>query len=189
MMIKTKTLIGDITTKQKLTGSVNVGKIYTVGTPDETETYILVTEDGTEFPAVMVEDLTMFDATPNDIREGKLAVTDTGVTVGTKNIPAYRTHQGVQVITAGSEFKLKLANYNAYDYTNLQVVICEMNTTLNNSTAVVQSVINDYLYAVLSTEPITKLVKNDVDKTIYFGISNGTDKPCIIRYFTYRLEE
>lgn len=49
-------------------------------------TFLLVDEYGTEYPAVFVESKKIFDATADDIRTGKTAATDTGVTVGTLNI-------------------------------------------------------------------------------------------------------
>ena len=46
-------------------------------------TYILVDEYGAEYPAVFVESKTIFDATADDLREGKIAASDSGIIVGT----------------------------------------------------------------------------------------------------------
>ena len=54
---------------------------------DDTQAYILVDESGKESPAVLVDKETVFDATANDIREGKTAATEAGVTVGTLVVP------------------------------------------------------------------------------------------------------
>lgn len=152
------------------------------------KTIVLTDDDGNECVAVLVEKETMFDATPNDIREGKTAVTDEGIVVGTKNIPAYRTHQGVQIIMSGSKFILKLKNFDAYDYTKFQAVFCERNTSLSNSVAVSQVAIDDNVYEVLSTIAVSEIVKNDDEKSIDFGIMNASDKPYIVRYFTFKEE-
>ena len=158
------------------------------GSGGASKTIILQDEAGNQVVAVLVGKEEIFDATPNDIREGKVAATNEGVTVGTKNIPTYRTHQGVKVITVNSNMSLNLANFNAYDYTKLQAVICERNTSLEDSVAVSKVVIDDNVYEVLSTVAISEIVKNDIEKSVDFGIKNTSDKPYIVRYFTYKEE-
>ena len=80
------------------------------GSEDGTQMYILVDEDGTEVPAVLVEEETVFNATANDIREGMVAATDAGVIVGTKEIPAYITTEGVQAIPVKGPLQILLAH-------------------------------------------------------------------------------
>lgn len=54
------------------------------------KTYILTDSDGNELIGTYVENLTVFDANPEtDIREGKTAVTDDGVVIGSAIIPNY----------------------------------------------------------------------------------------------------
>ena len=56
-------------------------------TPDSPgDVFILVDEAGNEATAVYVEEATVFDATANDIRAGKIAATESGVTVGTLEV-------------------------------------------------------------------------------------------------------
>lgn len=164
------------------------GEVYKVSTDSENDgTYILVTPDGDEIPAVLVDELTIFDATENDIREGKTAATDSGVTTGTKVIPSYQTNQGVRVIMPNSSLIIKgLSDNNEYDYTKLQTIICLFNTSLSDSVAAEKVSIDDAVYETRSTELIASVTKNHIDKTIEFGIVNNSDKPYIIRYFTYK---
>ena len=149
-------------------------------------TYILVDEKGNEVAATLVDNETSFDATANDIRQGKVAATNSGVTVGTKEIPAYHTMEGAKVITAGKPFVVTLQRYN---YTKLQVLICAYNTSLANSVATEKVSINGKVYAVNSTSEIATVTIDDENKQISLGIVNEGSSPCIMRYFTYKEEQ
>ncbi len=159
------------------------GEIYRVGTEDDTPMYLLVTEDGQEIPAVMVEELTMFDATPNDIRIGKTAATNEGVTIGEKVIPTYHTHEGTKIVTPGKQFLIGGEHYN---YTKLQAMVCSYNTNLSNSVATEKVAINNKIYNVLSIESIAAITTEDAIQRINFGIVNETAKPQILRYIDYK---
>ena len=154
--------------------------------PITPKTYILETNTGERIPAVLVAEETLFTATKDDIREGKTAGTEKGVITGEKVIPAYHTHQGIKVIANGKEFSVSLPNMDAYDYTKLQAVICDYNTSLSDSVSTSKVVIEDKVYEVLSVIALSELTKSDDDKTIYFGVTNETGKPCILRFFTYK---
>lgn len=150
------------------------------------QTYVLVDENGNEFQAVLVDNETIFDATANDIREGKVAVTEEGVTVGTKVIPSYHTYQGVKIIQPGKAFEIKLEKVDAYDYTKLQAIFCDFNSSLSNSVSSTKVAIENKVYEVLSVNSISDIIKNATNKTIEFGIINETDSLKILRYFTYK---
>lgn len=154
---------------------------------DGTNAYILVDEDGNEYPAVLVDEETVFDATANDIREGKTAATEDGVTVGTKEIPAYITTEGTKVINSGKRMTITI-NDGKHDYTKLLAVICPHNTTLANSVAVEKTCINDMVYPVESTEPLSEVTIDNATQSIDLGILNESDKPVLIRYITYKEE-
>lgn len=164
-----------------------VGNIIGGGGNSIPKTYILQTEDGREIPAVLTEEEVDITATANDIRLGKIAVTENGVIEGTKVIPTYHTTQGYQIIPAGSELKITSLNtLNRHDYTKLQTIICDFNTSLKDSVSASKVVIDDNVYAVNSTISISVVSKNDSNKHVEFGITNETDKPQILRYFTYK---
>lgn len=158
------------------------------GSDDGTQMYILVDEDGNEFPAVLVDEETVFDATPNDIREGKVAATETGVTVGTKEIPAYYVTEGTKIITAGKPMNIVMT-HGKHAYTELLAVICPFNTKLANSVAVEKSCIKDYVYPAGSTDAISAITVDNDAETINLGISNDSNKPVLIRFFTYKEEQ
>lgn len=152
----------------------------------DSATYILVDENGNEYPAVYVDSETVFTATANDIREGCIAATGEGVIEGTKYIPPYITVKGYKVIPAGSELSVTLNVRDAYDYTAFQALVCLYNTSMANSVATDKVVIEDNVYLPSSTESISTIVKDANTKTVRFGVKNETDKPCIIRFFTYK---
>lgn len=146
-------------------------------------TYILVDEDGNEFPATFVDNETTFDATANDIRIGKVAATEAGVTQGEKEIPAYHTQEGYKLITAGSDFILSIPNY---EYTKLQAIICPFDTNLANSVAAEKVVIEGCVYPVQSAEAESEVTIDGINSRIVFGITNTSNDIYLMRYFTYK---
>lgn len=150
-------------------------------------TIILVDESGNQVTAVLVDEETVFDATANDIREGKVAATEDGVTVGTKEIPAYITTEGVSIVTAGKEYSIELKS-DVCDYTKLQALVCAYNTSLSNSVATEKVIINESMYPVNSTELLATAVVDVENGKITFGATNESNKPCVIRFITFKEE-
>lgn len=157
-----------------------------VGGSPLVKSYILETEDGKEIPAVLTAQEVVFDATPNDIREGKVAATGDGVTVGEKVIPSYNTSEGYKVIRPGSKFTIPLKSMRLYEYTKLQAIICPYNSSLSNSVSAEKVAINDNVYEVNSDVSISIVRKDDLEQSIDLGITNNTDKPYILRFITYK---
>ena len=150
--------------------------------------YLLTTPESGDTVYAQLESQEMIEltATPNDIRLGSVAVTETGVVEGEKDIPAYNTKQAVAAITANSEFKIKFKD-RYYDYTELQAMIAPFNKSLAKSVAVDRVVIEDNIYNVNSTDIISVITKDHENKTINFGITNNETR-YVIRYFLYREE-
>lgn len=121
-----------------------------------------------------------------DVRLGTTAVTAEGIVTGEKNFPSYETLTGTKVIMPGTELELPLSKKDAYDFTELQAIICQYNTTVDDSFAADKVCIGDTIYPVSSTNPLSIVTKSNDDKTIKFGLTNESDKPIVIRYFTYR---
>lgn len=147
------------------------------------QTYILVDEDGYEIPAVLTEEEVELTATPNDIRIGTTAVTDTGVTTGEKEIPSYHTNEGYRLVPNGSKFILPIPGW---DYTKLQAIICPFTTNLDSSVLADKVAIEDRLYNVLSTEVLAEILKDTDNTRVDFGITNTSGSMYLIRYFTYK---
>jgi len=151
------------------------------------QTYILVDEDGYEIPAVLTEEEVELTATPNDIRIGTTAVTDTGVTVGEKEIPGYRTVEGARKIAADSEFVLKIRD-GLYAYTRLQALFCLFNTTLGDSVATDKVAIDNSVYKVESAVAVADITVDDATESVMFNIKNDTDGAYVLRYFILKEE-
>lgn len=147
--------------------------------------YIFVDENGKEVVGVLVEERTVFDATDNDVREGKVYAGDTGPSTGTKVIPTYHTEAGYSYIPNGSSFTISFID-EQYDYTKLQAIICPYNTSFAKSVAADKIVIDDGLYTVNSTELVASITKDSTNKTINLGITNDSGSPYVLRYFTYK---
>jgi hypothetical protein len=152
------------------------------------KTVILTDENGNEVTGVVTDSEVIFTATDNDVREGMVYASDSGVSTGTKDIPAYRTTQGFQAIPVGSSFSIPLSKYNKYDYTKLQCVIAPFNTTMSNSVATDKVSINDCVYVAGTVDKIADVTKNHNTKSIDLNITNTSEKSYIIRYFTYKEE-
>lgn len=160
-----------------------------VGGALNAKTFMLEVNGGkTEIAATVVGEETVFDATPNDVRTGKTFATNSGVAVGTKDIPAYRTAQGAVIIKPNENFSIVLEGYSQYDYTKLQCLISKFNTSVDDSVAVDKVVIGDNVYAVNSTIPLAAVTKDAATKSIKLNIKNESSVDYVLRYFTYREE-
>ena len=147
------------------------------------KTFIIEDAAGNELVGIVVDEQVVFDAGPNDIRAGKVAATQNGVTIGEKVIPSYNTSEGFKLIPNGSSFLLPFPNYS---YTKLQAIICPFDTSLDNSVAADKVAINDRVYPVQSTIAEATISKDDSVKAVNFGITNMSGVPCLIRYFSYK---
>ena len=160
-----------------------------VGGALNAKTFMLEVNGGeTEIAATVVGEETVFDATPNDVRTGKKFATSSGVEVGTKDIPAYRTAQGAVIIKPNENFSIVLEGYSQYDYTKLQCLISKFNTSVDDSVAVDKVVIGDNVYAVNSTIPLAAVTKDAATKSIKLNIKNESSVDYVLRYFTYRAD-
>lgn len=158
----------------------------TVGGIPLMKSFILETEDGKEIPAVLTDQEVVFNATPNDIREGKVAATDTGVTIGEKYIPSYHTTEGYRVISPNHRFTIPLKTLDRYKYTKLQVIICPFSRSVSESVSAEKVSIDSKVYNVKSDTSISIVGIDDLEQSIDLGITNSTDTPSILRYFTYK---
>lgn len=144
--------------------------------------------NGNVFTAILTDEIINVTATADDLRKDTIAITKEGLTVGTKEIPAYHTIEGYRLITPGSKVIIPNVNpdIDSYDYTKMQAMICLFNTKASDSVYVEKVVINDNVYAVKSTDIISTVVKNHDNKTIDLGITNDTDSNWYVRFFMYK---
>jgi hypothetical protein len=150
------------------------------------KTLIIEDENGAQLTGVITENTVVFDATPNDVREGKTYAGDDGIQVGEKVIPSYHTFHGTKAIAAGGQFTIRLSTLDAYDYTVFHGMICQWNTSLSNSVATDRVIVLDKVYPAQSTEAISSVTKDDNTKSVVLGITNNTNSRFVIRYMTYK---
>lgn len=152
------------------------------------KTLVLVDESGNEVTGVIVNQETVFTAGDNDVREGMVYASDSGVSTGSKHIPAYVTSQGFQTIDPETSFTISLPTRNMYDYTQLQCLIAPFNTSIDDSYAVDKVVINDCVYMAGSADKIADVTKNSITKSIDLNITNTTSNIYFIYFFTLKEE-
>lgn len=154
------------------------------------KTFILVDEEGNEVTGVCVDNPVVFTAGDNDVREGMVYAGDSGVSTGSKNIPAYRTTTGSHMITPGDNFSIPLSDYDKYDYTVFQCMISAVNfDDLENSVSTSIISFNNGVFGVNSTDKIAVVTKNTETQSIDLNISNDCENYYWIHYFTYRKED
>lgn len=150
------------------------------------KTYVLVDQNGKEVVATYVDEETIFDATENDVREGKVFANETGVVTGTKVIPAYYVHAGYKLIPSGVAVTISLPIAECHNFTRLQAMMCRYNSNITSSVAVDKIVIESEVYPVQSATPIATVTKDVQNKVINFGITNDSGNLYLLRYFTYK---
>lgn len=154
------------------------------------KTFILQDENGNELTGVVVGEEVVFTADPlTDIREGKVAATNVGVVTGAKNIPAYHTNAGMELIRPAHSFTISLQQDNAYDYTVFQAMISLADSTnLDNSVNTHMVVLNDSVFNVNSTDVVSFVTKNNETNSINLNINNDSENYYVVHYFTYKEE-
>lgn len=151
------------------------------------KTFILTDERGTELTGVVVGQETVFTATADDIKIGKIAATNEGITEGV-DTKTYRMANGRQLVSSGSSLSIPLSDYNQYNYTKLQCMIAPFNTSVTDSVAINQVVIDDCVYNTGSISKVSYVTKNNVNKSIDLNITNNTGSYLVIHFFTYKEE-
>ena len=68
-------------------------------------------------------------------------------------------------------------------------MISKFDTSVKNSVAVDRVVIDDFVYAVNSTNALSSVTKNQETKTVNLNITNETSDTFLLRYFTFREEK
>lgn len=154
------------------------------------KTLILTDESGNEVVGVVTGSEVLFTATDNDVREGMVYASDSGVSTGSKNIPGYRTRAGIKLVLPHANFTVMIPEHDGYDYTVFICMVTLMDSDdVNNSVNTSMVVLNDGVYESNSTNKLATISKNTETQSIDFNISNDSDNYYVIHYFTYREEE
>lgn len=146
----------------------------------------IVDNNGNTIIGTVTDSEVVLDATRADVKIGKKFASNDGIEEGT-DTRTYRVEAGAQLISTNSEFKIILEDYNMYDYSQLQAMIMPYDTSMDKSTAVNKTVINNNVYNVESNTIISSIVKDSVNKAVDLGIINGSTTH-VIRYFLFKEE-
>jgi hypothetical protein len=169
-------------------GSTELLSLYDIFASLEDNLYLIVDEDGNQLFATFTEQEILTNATANDIRIGKTAVTENGLVEG-ENTITYRTTEGWEYVLPDSDFVITgLHEYNKYNYTKIQCVIAKY-VSSTDKTAIEKIVLNDNVYNAGSSTVISTLTKDINSKTVNLNITNNTSDIYIIYFFTYAEEE
>ena len=147
------------------------------------KTFIIEYGDGNEITAVVVDQETVFTATDNDVREGYVYAGDSGVSVGSKNIPSYHTTYGYKFATPNKEIKISV---DEFDFSNLFVTIATYDQTIENSVAVTYVAVDGSMYAVGSGEKISDITVDLENEQIDLGMTVSIKS--VVRYLVTREE-
>ena len=153
------------------------------------KTFVIEDDNGNEYTGVVVDQETIFTATDNDVREGLVYASDSGVSTGTKVIPIYHTREGTKIIAPNNELKITLEQYDLYDYAYLQCIVCQWDTSLPLSLIDIYKVIDSNVYQTGSNVVLQSVTKDSQTKSVSLGIMNTGDVPVVIRYCVYREAE
>lgn len=147
------------------------------------KTFILVDDAGNELVGVVTDSAQVFDATDNDVREGKTYVSDNGASTGTKNIPSYHTRYGYKIVLSGRELKITVPEF---DFSNLFVTITTYNTSAHDSLSTTYVAIDGGMYEVGNGNKISDITVDTANEQINLGMT-VTEKS-VIRYLVTREE-
>lgn len=131
------------------------------------KTLVLIDENGNEIMGVVVGQETIFDATDNDVREGKTYASDAGVSVGTKVIPIYYASYGKKVVLSGREATIAIPEY---DYSNLIVIISTYDTSLSQSVISTYVSVDDAMYVANGSTKVSDITVDKENEKINLGI-------------------
>ena len=160
------------------TGSEELLSLNDMHASLEDTLYIIVDEAGNQLNATFTEQAVIADATANDIRIGKTAITESGLITGTKEIPVYYSNYGYKLLSANKEATLFLPRYN---YKNLLVTISTYNTSREQSLNVTYISIDNGMYAIGNNTKLSDITIDEEKQQIKFGIT--VNEKSILRYF------
>lgn len=158
-----------------------------VGGAMNSKTFMLkVNGSDKEIAAVVVDEENVFDATENDVRKGMTFASNSGVKVGTKDIPAYETRMSHFLVKPNETCSIPLNIKDSYDYTKFQCHIVVFSSDYSESVTTKYISMNDGLFSVETSKKISNITKNSKTKSIDLNITNDSKDIYEIIYFTYK---
>ena len=148
-----------------------------VGGTAPIKTVKLVDEKGNEILGVVTESEVIFTATDNDVRSGLVYASDSGVSIGTKDIPSYYTSCGHKFVLAGNRATLATLEY---DYKNIMITISTYDTSVDKSVIPTYISVGNDIYAVGSNTKLSTITFDSNNKLVDFGIT--VNEKSVLRY-------
>ena len=153
--------------------------------PAALKTVIIEDTDGNELTGVVTGEEVVFTATDKQVADGFVYAGDNGVSTGSREFLSYRTTRGYKLVDIGDSYTLQLSDNDQYQYTQLQCLI----SPLSNPYMVTMSVLDNGVYSVSDGSKLSDVTIDISTKSINLNISNTSNEPYVIYYFTYRQEE
>lgn len=147
------------------------------------KTFIITDENGNELTGVITDQEQIFTATDNDVREGFVYASDSGVSIGSKVIPSYHTSYGCKIVLANKEVTISAPEY---DYSDLSVIISTYDTSMAQSVLSTYVSINGAMYMAGSNVKVSDITVDRENEKINLGIA--LSQKSVIRYLVTREE-
>lgn len=155
-----------------------------IGGARDAKTYVIADEKETfKVLGVVVEQEEIFDATCEDVKEGKKFACDGGVMTGANDAPSYRVTCGTREIAPSADFSIDMEPYDQWNYTSLSCMIAPKSNPNKVEKVVLYDVVYDNTGAELA--PVTKDKSN---KTINLNITNTTKETYLIHFIVCKEE-
>lgn len=159
------------------------GAIDALENPDNIEYLLTVDGETAVYAQLHGEEKVDLTATANDIREGSVAVVNSGVITGEKFIPPYVAAYGTKFALADSEATLDGYETN---YNQIMLSLAPYDSSINASTAVNYISIGDSLYEVGTGTKVSDITKDVDNDQIFLGITPTAKS--VLRFFVVREE-
>ena len=140
--------------------------------------------DGNELTGVVTGEEVVVTATDKQVADGFVYAGDNGVSTGSREFLSYRTTRGYKLVDIGDIYTLQLSDNDQYQYTQLQCLI----SPLSNPYMVTMSVLDNGVYSVSDGSKLSDVTIDISTKSINLNISNTSNEPYVIYYFTYKQE-
>lgn len=157
--------------------------IDTLENPDEVTYCVTVDGENKKYAQLYRSEKVTLTATANDIRIDTSAITDTGYTEGTKDIPVYHSRYGKKILLSGKE---AVISNPEYDYKELMASIATYNSSTTDSVSVQYSSVDNALYEAKTTTKVSDITKDSTNLQINLGTT--VSEKSVLRYFVTREE-
>ena len=164
--------------------STYAGLINDLENPDQVTYCVTIDGETKTYATLYGEERAELTATANDIRKDTVAITDSGITIGEKDIPSYHSRTGKRILQAKSD--VVIPTHKHYNYTQLQCTIAKYRNSISDSVEVIASNIDNSLYEAMSTNKLSEITIDDSTQSVNLGIV--ADEKSVLRYFSMKEE-